>query len=417
MATALTPSYMQAVDNNALAALNIVPVGESSRAYNPNSAQSQRQASPNPNEFGYSYRDSQPRFSTLRSISAPDRASMARQSSYGEFSTDPVISADFDPAVGQAQAVDGMGALNSPYDRPATVSGRPGSSKSQRPYSPYQRETSPRHAKNDSGVLTDVRSAAGTPVDMFSETSVMQGRQTQHSPLLQNGVPKHPSISAANGGGGVPPRHAAPIIPSSAAPTYKPANIPISSNTRAVAQQPTYITPPSSPTPIAVNPVYSYAADVNPAARYAAHQAFNPNPVPVFKPNDGREICVECAMRDQDMADVDVTTPGVWERESDAAYHDLCRLEAEEEEERARARTSNSSAESQPVIVRPADPNRPRAKGNRLTEPNLKLWLSMVSRSFGGHAVADAFLSTMELMSFVLFRKESSRATSSSTNA
>ncbi|BGP42623.1 hypothetical protein JCM10449v2_006635 [Rhodotorula kratochvilovae] len=41
------------------------------------------------------------------------------------------------------------------------------------------------------------------------------------------------------------------------------------------------------------------------------------------------EVCVECMMRDRDMADVDVTGAGVWERESDAEWEEQCRWEAE----------------------------------------------------------------------------------------
>lgn len=276
---------------------------------------------------------------------------------------------------------------------------------------PYLNESF-RQSKDDSGIFTDVRSAVDTPIDIVSESSATPGgrqtqtqAQTQHQqqqiqhvqqppPPLQNvngygtGKPKHPSIAPATPThhGNVPPRHS-PIVPSSAAPSYKPAAIPISSSTRAVAQQPTYITPPSSPTPIAVNPVYTYT-DSTP--RYGAQQqqqqaqqqqAYRPT-AGYPTPPDGREICVECAMRDQDMADVDVTSPGVWDRESDILYHELCRQEMEEEEEReraARAKASSSSSESHQVFVRPPkDLSRPRARGNRLTEPNLKLWNSMV---------------------------------------
>lgn len=66
-------------------------------------------------------------------------------------------------------------------------------------------------------------------------------------------------------------------------------------------------------------------------------------------------------MRDQEMADVDVTSPGVWDRASDAAFEELKRRELEDE--------VNGVA---------SDPNRPRLKGGRLTEQNLKLWLSIV---------------------------------------
>ena len=68
-------------------------------------------------------------------------------------------------------------------------------------------------------------------------------------------------------------------------------------------------------------------------------------------------------MRDQDMADVDVTSPGIWERESDALYEDLVRRE-EQDEAAGLPPQENAS--------------RPRARGQRLTEEHLKLWTSMV---------------------------------------
>jgi hypothetical protein len=37
----------------------------------------------------------------------------------------------------------------------------------------------------------------------------------------------------------------------------------------------------------------------------------------------GEEICLECMMRDRDLADVDVTGDGVWERASDVALDEL----------------------------------------------------------------------------------------------
>jgi hypothetical protein len=81
---------------------------------------------------------------------------------------------------------------------------------------------------------------------------------------------------------------------------------------------------------------------------------------PVAPPQE--EVCLECAMRDQDMADVDVTSAGIWERASDAQYEELRHRELEEE---------GSGVEP--------DEKRPRYRGGRLTEQNLKLWLSIVS--------------------------------------
>ncbi|KAG6337086.1 hypothetical protein ID866_1997 [Astraeus odoratus] len=123
---------------------------------------------------------------------------------------------------------------------------------------------------------------------------------------------------------------------------YSPAmgiSIPISTNPRAYPQHPTFITPVAAPDPI--NPILS--------------------PTPLQPPE---EVCVECAMRDQDMADVIVTGPGVWDRESDVLYQEL--LRREEEEEAGGILHSECSS-------------RPRARGGRLTEQNLKLWNTMAS--------------------------------------
>ncbi|KAI3627136.1 hypothetical protein CBS14141_001137 [Malassezia furfur] len=44
----------------------------------------------------------------------------------------------------------------------------------------------------------------------------------------------------------------------------------------------------------------------------------------------GQPPCLECMMRDEDMVDVYVTDPAVWERESDADFYDAIRAEHEE---------------------------------------------------------------------------------------
>ncbi|KIP10913.1 hypothetical protein PHLGIDRAFT_28224, partial [Phlebiopsis gigantea 11061_1 CR5-6] len=147
--------------------------------------------------------------------------------------------------------------------------------------------------------------------------------------------PKHPSLPASGAGGN---SNGSPIVPMSAGPSYASAAmaIPISPKPRAYAQQPTYITPASAPSPI--NPVYS----------------------PPQMPKE--EVCVECAMRDQDMADVDVTSPGVWRRDSDADFEELLQRDLEDEAA---------------GTVQPETSSRPRARGGRLTVENLKLWLAV----------------------------------------
>jgi len=148
-------------------------------------------------------------------------------------------------------------------------------------------------------------------------------------------TPRNPSLPPSNS----PPTNTTPqfptITPLSASLTYAP---PVAPNHRAYPQQPTYVTQSNTPNPIQT--VYT----------------------PIAPPQE--EICVECAMRDQDMADVDVTSPGVWERASDAAFEELKQRELDDE--------ANG-------IVTADDASRPRIKGGRLTEQNVKLWLSIVS--------------------------------------
>ncbi|KAI0309802.1 hypothetical protein OF83DRAFT_1179206 [Amylostereum chailletii] len=104
-------------------------------------------------------------------------------------------------------------------------------------------------------------------------------------------------------------------------------------------------------------------ARVSVSARAPAQQPtyVSPTPTPAQQPQV-EEVCVECAMRDQDMADVDVTTRGVWARASDVAFDELLRRELEEEAA---------------GIVPDDVSKRPRARGGRLTEANLKLWLQL----------------------------------------
>ena len=116
------------------------------------------------------------------------------------------------------------------------------------------------------------------------------------------------------------------------------------------------------------------------------------------------EVCVECMMRDRDMADVDVTGHGMWERESDAEFEEVMRAEQEGEygsasEEssgmrhgslgapgRSREGASVSRESLGRSSVGPAMSHSGRAtkgrlgRGQGLTSPNLKLWTNMVSR-------------------------------------
>ncbi|KAF5355034.1 hypothetical protein D9756_005267 [Leucocoprinus leucothites] len=203
-------------------------------------------------------------------------------------------------------------------------------------------ETQPPAASSETR-QTGVDSNNNTPLSRSGTPQLTRGpsnSQDRPQSLLPSS-PRHPSLPVAGIGSSSPPGTSngqfPPIMPLAASPNYTP---PVAPRNRAYPQQPTYITPTNSMNP--VNPVYS-------------------PPQPAQPPPPPEEVCVECAMRDQEMADVDVTSPGVWERASDAAFEELKRRELEDE--------------ASGVINN--DPSRPRIRGGRLTEQNLRLWLSI----------------------------------------
>uniref|UniRef100_A0A8H8CII6 Nephrocystin 3-like N-terminal domain-containing protein n=1 Tax=Psilocybe cubensis TaxID=181762 RepID=A0A8H8CII6_PSICU len=106
---------------------------------------------------------------------------------------------------------------------------------------------------------------------------------------------------------------------------------------------------------------------------YAAQtQTFYMPPLP------DKDICVECMMRDADMADVDVLSPGAWERESDYVFEEL---KARQQEEEANGGSTHlPNAKAKPTIATTADP---------LTESNFKLWSKEVSKDIKYCVVPD----------------------------
>lgn len=90
------------------------------------------------------------------------------------------------------------------------------------------------------------------------------------------------------------------------------------------------------------------------------------------KPDE--EVCIECMMRDRDMADVDVTSPGVWTRPSDADWEDLLRREREEEMAERGTVSTRASASTSSHSSRP----RVRSRGGKLSEENVRKWILMV---------------------------------------
>ena len=191
-------------------------------------------------------------------------------------------------------------------------------------------ETRPTLIESAQDTLTGRRS--GTP-QALRVGVVSTGERT--SPTFPSTL-RNPSLTPSNSPQNNTTTQFPAIIPLSASPTYTP---PVAPNHRAYPQQPTYVT---RATPNPIQTVYT----------------------PIPPPQE--EVCVECAMRDQDMADVDVTSPGVWERASDGAFEELKQRELDDE--------ANG-------IITADDPSRPRVRGGRLTEQNVKLWLSIVSVS------------------------------------
>jgi hypothetical protein len=118
------------------------------------------------------------------------------------------------------------------------------------------------------------------------------------------------------------------------------------------------------------------------------------------------QVCIECMMRDRDMADIDVTGTGAWARASDADYYEALHADeqdsASEQEHPPGLRKSgswnaaggtygshsgmNTSEESGYMADAgsqerrgPASMTRTRlGKGSPLTSPSLKLWTDMV---------------------------------------
>lgn len=64
-------------------------------------------------------------------------------------------------------------------------------------------------------------------------------------------------------------------------------------------------------------------ADLAAAAAAAAAGASSPSPIVPLRvkiPPPQEEICLECLMRDRDLSHIDVSSPGVWSRASDAGF-------------------------------------------------------------------------------------------------
>ncbi|KAH7098448.1 hypothetical protein BKA62DRAFT_622604 [Auriculariales sp. MPI-PUGE-AT-0066] len=189
-----------------------------------------------------------------------------------------------------------------------------------------------------------------------------------------NGILPTPPASHSQGG----PRH-----PSAAQQATQTAGTP-NPNARprqSFVQAPTY--PSITPLPVSLQGLIASESPLQSTSPPPPNTSAGQQTLPLPRKLPQEEVCVECMMRDRDMADVDVTSPGVWTRPSDADYDDLVRREREEElaetgtmtttERRSVAGHSSSSGH----VSNSRLPRGIRSRGGRLTEENVRKWILM----------------------------------------
>jgi len=197
---------------------------------------------------------------------------------------------------------------------------------------------------------------------------------TQQTPVTvgqQQYTPRTPSHNPPQPLGTSGPRH--PQAPSRSQPTTAQNRQSGISQPSIYSQQPKVLPPGAAPPTTQQTPVRPAQPFNGPyPTMYSPQHMQN-----VYKPQIAgpqEEVCIECMMRDRDMADVDVTGLGVWERESDIALREL--IEREDEDER---RWYEEHATELAHTGHGLRPPKRKSKGHRLTEQNLKIWLTMVS--------------------------------------
>jgi hypothetical protein len=202
---------------------------------------------------------------------------------------------------------------------------------------------------------------------------------TQQTPVTvgqQQYIPRSPPHNPPQAVGTSGPRH--PQAPSRSQPTTAQIRQPSISQPSTYPQQPKVLPPGAAPPTAQQTPVRPSQPFNGPyPSMFSPQQMQN-----IYRPQNAapqEEVCIECMMRDRDMADVDVTSPGIWERESDAGLREL--IEREDEFERRWYEEHTTELAQTGHGLRP--PKR-KSKGHRLTEQNLKIWLTMVSHVYLG---------------------------------
>ena len=134
--------------------------------------------------------------------------------------------------------------------------------------------------------------------------------------------------------------------------------------------------------------------------RYWSNTANAPQTVRTDQYVDHHDVCEECIKREQSLSDVDVTSPGSWDRASDTDYEHYNKADLDLEDD-SEVRGAESGE------------NRPQYKVLSLTEHNLKLWESIVSPSaFSSYEIGlisfqnprDAVFRMRRLSDYVFFQ-------------
>ncbi|GAA5995983.1 alpha/beta hydrolase [Rhodotorula paludigena] len=225
------------------------------------------------------------------------------------------------------------------------------------------------------------------------------------------GVGRHTLVRASGGGGALPPASVAG--PSSSAPAVtspsRGGGAPPPASALAAAKSPQLVQPSAQALQAAAVSSAAQLSSLPFPSAPGPTAPQQPQPQQQLPPHltPQPEICVECMMRDRDMADVDVSTPGVWDRASDADWDEQCRWEAEhpqphphtpsaEGAEGASAESAGGGGARRAGVARDSSSagcysagmgagagvgaegaRRRFGKGQLLTSGNLKVWTTM----------------------------------------
>lgn len=251
---------------------------------------------------------------------------------------------------------DGNGSIGLPPGAATAVSRHPTPL-----YSPPVSNPQPQQNRISAPLLSSP--PAGIPYGMYDPESVYTASP---SPIFDSGFgasSPYPPIGASS------QRYSLPVVMGASAsrsPNSLAAQLPHVRNTSATSlrPQPTATSSrhlpemhpsalearpsQSAPFPPSSSPPRGYRKDGTAALGVVAPAAVQQRERPDASRPLGQEICLECLMRDRDMADVEVTGPGIWSRASDADFEEALRAEETAIKQHVEAQYAASSVEDAP---------------------------------------------------------------------